>query len=124
VAAKPARKLSLMLVDDNIDAASSMAALLELDGHGVQIAHDGPAALAQIDGAPIDAFLLDIGLPGMDGFELARRLRAHPQTRHALLIAITGYGQATDRVKSAVAGFDHHLVKPVDSEALRAALER
>jgi signal transduction histidine kinase/CheY-like chemotaxis protein len=118
------RRLALMLVDDNVDAAHSMAALLELDGHEVHIAHDGPSALAQIDGVPIDAFLLDIGLPGMDGFELARQLRTQPQTRHALLIAITGYGQATDRVKSAIAGFDHHLVKPVDSAALRAALNR
>ena len=116
------RVLRLMLVDDNVDAVQSMAALLEIEGHEVQVAHDGSTALAQLGSAPIDAFLLDIGLPGMDGFELARQLRQRPQSRSAMLIAITGYGQTADRARSESAGFDQHLVKPVDWAALRTAL--
>ncbi|MBA2724124.1 MAG: response regulator [Methylibium sp.] len=124
VAAQPPaqRRLRLMLVDDNVDAVQSMAALLEIEGHEVQVAHDGSTALAQLGNAPIDAFLLDIGLPGMDGFELARQLRERPQSRSALLIAVTGYGQAADKARSVSAGFDQHLVKPVDLAVLRTAL--
>ena len=112
-----------MLVDDNVDAAQSIAALLEMDGHEVQIAHDGAAALARLDGCA------DRRLPARH--RAARNGSATSwhascardrRSRGALLIAVTGYGQATDRAKSALAGFDQHLVKPVDSAALRAAL--
>jgi two-component system CheB/CheR fusion protein len=107
-------------VDDNKDAADSMALLLRLGGHQVRVAHDGPAGLEAADSSPPEVVLLDIGLPkGMDGYEVARRLRARPEMDGALLIALTGYGQEEDRRRSREAGFDAHLVKPVDPEALR-----
>ena len=115
-------ELRIMVVDDNIDAAESLAQLLTLEGHGVLVAHDGPSALSQAQREHVDVFILDIGLPGMDGIELARRLRAMPAGASAMLIALTGYGQATDHQKSTNAGFDHHLVKPADLDALRVLL--
>ena len=114
----------IMLVDDNIDAAQTLAALLEAAGHMVQTVNDprsvAPAAAAQ---AP-DVFILDIGMPAIDGHALARQLRAQPALAGAVYIALTGYGQASDRASSREAGFDHHLVKPVDAEQLLALLER
>ena len=112
----------LMVVDDNADAAQTLATLLQLDGHTVRVAYDGQSALEQARREQFDAFMLDIGLPGMDGFELARNLRNMPSTRDSLLIAITGYGQPGDRAKSVAAGFDEHLVKPIQSGALTALL--
>jgi CheY-like chemotaxis protein len=91
-------------------------------GHEVAVEHDPFAALARAGAFAPDACLLDIGLPGMDGHELARRLRAHPATSGALLVAVTGYGQAQDREASRRAGFDHHLVKPVDMGELERIL--
>jgi signal transduction histidine kinase/ActR/RegA family two-component response regulator len=123
--APAARPLRVMVVDDNADAAASLAALLQLQGHAVEVQHDGPSALARVQRAQapaIDAFVLDIGLPGMDGNVLAQRLRALPAARCALLVALTGYGQGQDRERSARAGFDHHLVKPADPEALAQLL--
>src|SRR5690606_15990488 len=114
----------VLVVDDNVDAAQTLATLLQLDGHTVRVAYDGRAALEQARREHFDVFMLDIGLPGMDGFQLARSLRGLPRTRHALLIAITGYGQPGDRAKSVAAGFDEHLVKPIQSETLRALLAR
>ena len=108
----------LMIVDDNTDAARSLASLLESDGHTAVVAEDGRGALEFSELGSIQVFILDIGLPDMDGYELARRLRADPVTRGALLIALTGYGQGHDRVLSKAAGFDHHFVKPVDTEVL------
>ncbi|MFL6709087.1 MAG: ATP-binding protein [Massilia sp.] len=115
-------RLRIMVVDDNVDAASMLAMLLETAGHVVTVAHDAPGALAQSTVNPPQVFLLDIGLPDVDGNELAKRLRAQPATADAVLIAITGYGQEQDRVQSAAAGFDHHLVKPVDIKKLVAIL--
>jgi len=112
----------IMVVDDNVDGAESLAQLLTLEGHSVLVAHDGPSALKLALNERVDVFILDIGLPGMDGTELARRLRAMPSVASALLIALTGYGQAADQEKSARAGFDHHLVKPADLESLRTLL--
>jgi PAS domain S-box-containing protein len=114
--------LRLVLVDDNLDAAQSLAGLLEAVGHEVCVAEDGASALAMPAAARAQAFILDIGLPGMDGFELARRLRASPATAGAVLIALTGYGQAHDRVLTKAAGFDHHFVKPIDTAALAKVL--
>ena len=119
--AEPAA-LRVMVVDDNVDAAQMLAMYLENEGHEVTVLHDPHEALALAERAPMDAFLLDIGLPGMDGNELASRLRALPQTRGAMLIAITGYGQRFDRLRSMQAGFDHYLVKPADPAALAALL--
>jgi two-component system CheB/CheR fusion protein len=108
----------ILIVDDNRDSAESMAMLLQLSGHATWIAYDGHAALALAAEHAPDVVLLDIGLPGMDGYQVARRLRELPQTCDSLLIALTGYGQADDRRRSAEAGFDGHFVKPVDIDAL------
>ncbi len=112
--------LSVLLVDDNQDAAEALAALLRMQGHSVAIKHDGPSALEVPAAAVVDVFVLDIGLPGMNGYDLARRLRErHPQ---AVYIALTGYGQAEDRAQSKSAGFDHHFLKPADLDALDRVL--
>ena len=113
---------SVMLVDDNVDAADSLGTLLEALGHRVHVKYEPGSVVEDARRVRPDVFVLDIGLPGIDGFELARRLRAQPETADALLIALTGYGQAHDRVLSRAAGFDRHFVKPVDLEALLAAL--
>jgi CheY-like chemotaxis protein len=115
--------IRVLVVDDNVDSAESMALLLSLDGHEVRTAFDGPGALARAAEFGPEAVLLDIGLPGMDGYEVARRMRELPGLENALMIAITGYGQDDDRARSRAAGFDHHLVKPVDPEALSALLD-
>ncbi|MEO7494428.1 MAG: ATP-binding protein [Massilia sp.] len=116
--------LTLMVVDDNVDAADTLAELLRVLGHAVFVAHNGQSALKEALLRRYDAFVLDIGLPDMDGYALARRLQAHADTRAAVLIALTGYGQAHDRVLSKAAGFSHHFVKPVDLGCLHGALEQ
>jgi CheY-like chemotaxis protein len=115
---------SLLLVDDNVDAANTLAMLLELQGYQVSVAYQAQDALERAAAQAPGICLLDIGLPDMDGYELARRLRASPATSDAVLIALTGYGQAQDRERSVLAGFDHHLVKPVEIERLTALLAR
>jgi PAS domain S-box-containing protein len=114
--------LRILVVDDNVDSAESMALLLSLDGHEVRTAFDGQGALVEAAEFQPRAVLLDIGLPGMDGYEVARRMRELPGLHDVLMIAITGYGQEDDRTRSKAAGFDHHLVKPVDPEALSRLL--
>jgi signal transduction histidine kinase/BarA-like signal transduction histidine kinase len=120
----PASKsaLHVLLVDDNADAAAMLALIVEAAGHDVTVEHSAQGALRQADRRTFDACLLDIGLPVINGNELARRLRTLPGTQHALLVAVTGYGQASDRRESSQAGFDHHLVKPVDSTRLLGLL--
>ena len=108
----------VLVVDDNVDAANSIAKILQLFGHEVRCVYDGPSALAEAQASPPDVIVLDIGLPGIDGYEVARRLRAGKQFERTPLIALTGYGQAEDRARSRNAGFDHHLTKPVDPEVL------
>ena len=108
----------ILVVDDNVDGATALACLLELEGHEVVVAHDGPAALAVAEGSRPDIVLLDIGLPAMDGYEVARRLRGMPATATAMIVAMTGYGQPEDVAAALSAGFDLHLVKPVDPGAL------
>jgi PAS domain S-box-containing protein len=115
---------SVIVVDDNVDAAESLAMVLGLHGYDVRTLHDGASALAAVRQEPPDAMVLDIGLPEMDGYEVARRLRANPNGKQMLLIALTGYGQAEDRQRAENAGFDHHLVKPVDPGALEKLLAR
>ena len=112
----------VMIVDDHPDGVRALADLLAAQGHEVLMAEDGASALALAAGRSIDAFILDIGLPDMDGHALARRLRASPEGGAALLVALTGYGQAQDRLLSKAAGFDHHFVKPADGAALAAVL--
>ena len=111
-------RLKVLVVDDNVDAAQVLAMLVGALGHELRVEHDSHEALAQAASFAPDLCLLDIGLPEMDGLELARRLRRHPATARATLVAVTGYGQDQDRRNSAAAGFDHHLVKPVDMAAL------
>ncbi len=102
----------IMVVDDSIDGASSMAILLQMQGHEVREAYDGASAIAAAIAFTPDVVLLDIGLPGIDGYQVARALRADARTAGALLIALTGYGQESDRIRTLDAGFDLHLVKP------------
>ena len=116
-------KHRLLVVDDNRDAAESMSMLLEMWGHDVAFAYDGPSALETAQQWQPEAVFLDIGLPGMDGYEVAARLRELPQAKGAVLIAITGYGQEDDRVRSRQVGIDHHLIKPVAPDALRNLID-
>ncbi|HEX5206419.1 MAG TPA: response regulator [Steroidobacteraceae bacterium] len=122
-AAGPPQKRRLLVVDDNKDAAESMSMLLEMWGHEVAYAYDGPSAIETAEQWQPQAVFLDIGLPGMDGYEVAERLRELPQAKDAVLIAITGYGQEDDRRRSQRAGIDHHLVKPVAPDALRDLID-
>jgi signal transduction histidine kinase len=112
----------VLIVDDNADVAISLAVLLELDGHQVKVIHDGQRALEACREHHPDVIFLDIGLPGKSGYEVARELRAAPETKDALLVAITGYGQDQDRHRCHDAGFDLHLIKPVDPALIREML--
>jgi signal transduction histidine kinase/DNA-binding response OmpR family regulator len=118
----PASPCKVLVVDDNRDAADSLALLLRFDRHDVRIVHDGAAALETARLFVPDVVLLDIGLPGLDGYNVARRLREQPGTRDALLVAVSGYGGEEDRLRSRQAGFDHHLVKPIDLRDLQRVL--
>jgi len=116
----------VLIVDDNADAAEMLSDALRLKGHRTWVAHDGPAALALAPLVLPQVAFLDIGLPVMDGYELAGRLRDLPSLSEVRLVAITGYGQDSDRERSTSAGFHHHLVKPVnlsDVDAVLAALD-
>jgi CheY-like chemotaxis protein len=117
------RKRRLLVVDDNRDAAESMSMLLQMWGHEVAFVYDGPSALETAEQWRPEAVFLDIGLPGMDGYEVAERMRALPHAKGAVLIAITGYGQDDDRLRSQRAGIEHHLVKPVAPDALRSLID-
>jgi PAS domain S-box-containing protein len=115
--------LKVLVVDDNVDAAETLGLLLAAYGHEVVIEHDSLRALDRARNVAPDVCLLDIGLPEIDGRELARRLRAQPETADAVLVAVTGYGQQQDREQAFAAGFQHHLVKPVDAETLVRLLD-
>jgi signal transduction histidine kinase/CheY-like chemotaxis protein len=108
----------ILVVDDNVDAAESLALLLQVQGHEVEVAHDGPTALKKAESLRPEVVLLDIGLPRMDGCQVARQMRQQAWGDGTLIVALTGYGQEEDRQRSAAAGFNAHLVKPVDLEAL------
>lgn len=114
--------LRILVVEDNPDAAETLRDLLELSGHEVSVATNGETGLNLASEVRPDTVVCDIGLPGMDGYEVARRLRADPRTAHTRLIAVTGYGRQEDRERSAAAGFDEHLVKPIDPAGLEAVL--
>jgi two-component system CheB/CheR fusion protein len=113
----------VLVVDDNVDSAESMALLLELEGHAVEVAYDGPTAVEAARRMRPHVVLLDIGLPGMNGYEVARVLRQEPRLDKTVLIALTGYGKAEDRARTKAAGFDHHLTKPVDQELLASLIK-
>jgi len=106
--------LRVLVVDDNVDAAQSLAQLLEAYGHDVRTAHTGPTAVAAAGDYNADVLLLDIGLPELDGYEVAKRIRQLPTHNNTVLVAMTGYGNEADREQSRAAGFNHHLVKPAD----------
>jgi PAS domain S-box-containing protein len=108
----------ILVVDDNRDAASSLAMLLQITGYETHVAHDGPAAFEAVEAKRPEVVLLDIGLPTLSGYEVCRRVREQPWGKETILIALTGWGQEEDRRKSQEAGFDGHLVKPVDYPAL------
>ncbi len=112
----------LLVVDDNQDAANSLAMLLRLQGHEVRVAFSGPAALEMTKDYSPDVVFLDIGMPGMDGYEVARRLRQQPGLEKVVLAALTGWGQKEDRRRTTEAGFNHHLVKPPEPKVLERLL--
>jgi CheY-like chemotaxis protein len=117
----PASTARVLVVDDNGDAAQTMAALMQVMGAEVRVAHEGLTALALAQAFSPNLILLDIGLPGMDGYETARRLRQVP-SMHARLVALTGYGSPQDREKALAAGFDEHLVKPLSAQGVQSLL--
>jgi DNA-binding response OmpR family regulator len=118
------RPLRVLVVEDHADTAASMALLLRAEGHEVQVASEGTAALRTALDAPPDVALLDIGLPGMDGYQVAKRLHKQKADKRPLLIATTGHGSEEDHRRSAEAGIDLHLVKPVDPDDLRSVLRK
>jgi CheY-like chemotaxis protein len=116
--------MRVLVVDDNVDGARTMSLLLRrLWEQEVETAFDGPTALAAVERFQPAVVLLDIGLPGMDGYEVARRIKASPHRDSTILVAMTGWGQEEDRRKSRESGFLSHLVKPVDLEKLRVLLK-
>lgn len=121
-AAGPVSPRRILVVDDNVRSAKSLAMILEFEGHTVRLAHDGPSALKIAGSEPFDVVFMDIGLPGMDGYEVARHLRARPDLAGLPLVAVTGYAEDEARRRSHEAGFDDHLVKPVDPDAILAAV--
>lgn len=118
------KALCILVVDDNVDSAETMAMLLRMWGHTVHVAHNGTEALRLARKHAPRLILLDIGLPGMDGFEVARRLRKLGKVRRAVLLAVSGYSQPDDRLHALSAGFDDYLVKPVDAGELRQFVAR
>jgi two-component system, chemotaxis family, CheB/CheR fusion protein len=112
----PAKRI--LIIDDNADASEALAMLLAIEGHDVQTRLDGISGIAAVETFRPEVVLLDIGLPDRDGFEVARQLRKSAPGRDVTLIAVTGFGMPADRMRSAEAGFDHHLTKPVDPEGL------
>jgi PAS domain S-box-containing protein len=118
------KPLQILIVDDNVDSAELVSVLLELQGHKVMVANSGPEAIDMALKEIPEVALIDIGMPGMDGYEVARRLRESPELKHTALVAVTGYGQQEDIERSRDAGFDDHLVKPVDIETLNRVLRK
>jgi two-component system, sensor histidine kinase len=121
-AARKSASTRILVVDDNVDAADSLGIMLSYSGHDVRVVYSGRDALAVTQDFRPDAIILDLGMPGMDGYAVARAVRADPGFQQTRLIALSGYGQLEDRRRTAEAGFDEHLVKPVVFAALNAAL--
>jgi len=114
--------LRVLVVDDNTDVAETIAVLLSHWGHDVKSAADGPTAVEIAAAQHPDVVLLDIGLPGMSGYEVAEQIRANPALSDTVLVAMTGYGQAEDKKRSRQAGITHHLVKPVEPSLIQKVL--
>jgi len=119
---RPTEGLRVLLVEDNADISRTLVKLLRKFGYEPRVAYDGPAALREVEAAMPDVVLLDIGLPGLDGWEVARRIRRRVQEKRPLIIAVTGYGADKDRELSERAGVDLHLTKPADPQLLRLLL--
>jgi CheY-like chemotaxis protein len=113
------RPRKVLVIDDNSDAANALRMLLENDGHNVRVAHDGVSGLALVREYRPEYLLLDIGLPRLNGYDIAASVRGDPELKHTTIVAITGYGQVHDRARTAAVGFDHHLTKPVEFAALQ-----
>jgi len=118
-----AAALRILIAEDNRDSAESLKTLLEAIGHEAHVAYDGEAAVRAAADLRPNVILMDIGLPGMNGFDAARQIRAQNPGMRVAIIALTGWGQESDRQHSAAAGIDHHLVKPLDLSALRRILD-
>jgi CheY-like chemotaxis protein len=118
------RKRRVLVADDNEDAGESLAMLLRLDGHEVHVANNGTDAVAMFDRVNPDVAILDIGMPGLSGYDVAGHIRRRETGRLVMLIAVTGWGQETDKARATKAGFDHHFTKPVEPEALSALLAK
>jgi len=116
------RAFTILVADDSEDAAESLAMLLEFEGHTVEVAHDGTAALAAAERLRPQVVVLDIGMPGLSGYEVATRLRATDWGQGVLIVAATGWGHDDDRRRALEAGFDRHLTKPMDATAFAASL--
>jgi PAS domain S-box-containing protein len=119
---RPVGTLRIMVVDDNVDAAETFGVILDLLGHQTRVAHSGPEALEIAPGFVPEVVFLDIGMPGMSGYEVVQHLRAMPNTASSTIVAVTGWGSEADRMRAQKAGFDHHLVKPVETSAAQAIL--
>src|SRR3954463_8243901 len=117
-------RMRILVVEDNPQAAASMAGFLHLAGHEVEVAPDGPSAVEAARDRPPDVMLLDLGLPKMDGWQVARRVQEQPGPKRPLLVAVTGRGAEEDRRRSQEAGIDLHLTKPVDAAGLQWLLSR
>ena len=123
-ASRPIQPLRVLIIEDNVDSAEMLAYLLKLNGYEVRVTHDGRKALTEALDFQPQAVLCDIGLPVMDGYEVGEKLRAHSAFAKIPLIALTGYGQDEARQRAKEAGFDHHLVKPLDLVTLKGLLEK
>jgi CheY-like chemotaxis protein len=117
------RRRRVLVADDNLDAGESLAMLLRLDGHEVELAHNGPEALALFERMKPEIAILDIGMPGLSGYEVARRIRLK-SPKEVMLIAVTGWGQESDKARATESGFDHHFTKPVEPAALSSLLAK
>jgi CheY-like chemotaxis protein len=114
---------NILIVDDNVDAAESLGEYLKACGHHIHITHDGASAIDEATRLQPDAIILDIGLPNMNGYQVAQRLRSDVGLTSSLLVAVTGYAQERDRKSAQAAGFDYHFAKPLDVHKLAALLE-
>ena len=114
----------ILVADDNCDAGETLAMLLRLDGHEVHVANDGLEAVEMFGRVQPEVVILDIGMPGLSGHEVARRIRELHSERPVILIAVTGWGQKADKDRAAASGFDHHFTKPVEPTVLSALLQK
>jgi CheY-like chemotaxis protein len=114
----------VLIADDNRDAAESLSILLQIEGHEVTVVHDGEAAVAAFEAVRPHVALLDIGMPGLSGYEIAREIRKVPHGSAITLVAVTGWGQDSDRARALEAGFNHHFTKPVEPDVLTALVAR